>query len=198
MSVHGLQWLYSEPSLKNEEHKCVVKLKQKSCCPLVLCFVGGPFSFITGCQLFRRMYSLTQTLDNFFSTVCMRKRSPPGNSARNARTEWRKYEAPRRPLWELLAKRYVAEHVHCNTFKFLGPENLLCGRMHHLAPRRLLGLQPESQQNCSLDVGAASSGLDYGCSLRLDGRSRHYWLGASCPGCHHGCPLCWMVESFSR
>lgn len=41
-----------------------------------------------------------------FSTVSMRRRRPPGNSAKNARTEWRKYEEPRRPVWVLLAKRY--------------------------------------------------------------------------------------------
>lgn len=41
-----------------------------------------------------------------FSTGFMRKRRPQGNSAKNARTEWRKYEASRRPVLALLAKRY--------------------------------------------------------------------------------------------
>lgn len=54
-----------------------------------------------------------------FSTGFMRKRRPQGNSAKNARTEWRKYEASRRPVLALLAKRYgdgiwlspVTDHV---------------------------------------------------------------------------------------
>lgn len=42
----------------------------------------------------------------FSSMVSLRKRRLLGNNAKNARTEWRKYEAPRRPVWALLAKRY--------------------------------------------------------------------------------------------
>lgn len=53
------------------------------------------------------------------STVSMRKRRPPGNSARNARTEWRKYEASRRPVLALLAKRY-REHSLTNLIVFHG------------------------------------------------------------------------------